>query len=119
MTAPDLVIASPSIPLGGDGPVFVEPWEAKVFAMTLQAHDAGLFSWPEWTRALGAELATDQPGTSVGASGLSYYEHWLKAFETLLAEKGVASVEALAELQKAWDEAAKATPHGEPIELNR
>jgi nitrile hydratase accessory protein len=109
LTAADLAKASPAIPLGDDGPVFTAPWEARVFAMTLQAHEAGVFSWPEWAENLGAELAKDPDK--------AYYEHWLSAFEGLLARKGVTSLSALSDLQDAWDKAAKTTPHGQPIEL--
>ena len=115
MTVSDLAAASPDIPVGADGPVFAAPWEARVFAMTLQAHEAGLFRWPEWAEALGAELATD----ITAPTGKTYYEHWLTAFETLLDRKGVASLAALGDLQQAWDRAARATPHGQPIELLR
>ena len=105
--------ASPGLPADSNGPVFTAPWEAKVFAMTLQAYEAGLFSWPEWAQALGAELAKD----SEDAPAASYYEHWLTAFETLLSSRGITSFSDLKALQDAWDKAAKATPHGEPIEL--
>lgn len=117
MTLPDDLTAVPRLPLDQDGgPVFSAPWEARVFAMTLQAHQAGLFTWPEWAQALGAELARNHEnhGETRG-----YYDHWLTAFETLLNAKGVAGTGKLAELQSAWDAAAKATPHGQPIELQR
>ncbi|POF32375.1 nitrile hydratase accessory protein [Roseibium marinum] len=93
-------------------PVFGAPWEARVFAMTVKAHEAGVFSWREWTDALGAELAND--GENAG-----YYDHWLAAFETLLTAKGVAAGGQLAALRDAWEEAAHATPHGQPIELDK
>jgi len=113
LTASDLMDASPAIPIGEDGPAFSAPWEAKVFAMTLSAYDAGLFTWKDWAQTLGAELAKDAPG----APCKPYYEHWLAAFEKLLATKGITSFADLASLQEAWDKAARATPHGEPIAL--
>ncbi|MEJ8474001.1 nitrile hydratase accessory protein [Roseibium algae] len=117
MTVSDLaytaiITASPAIPIDDKGPVFAAPWEARVFAMTLKAHEAGVFTWPEWARMLGAELASDAPSKS-------YYDHWLAAFEKLLSEKGITSLSVLSDLQNAWDKAARATPHGEPIELKR
>ena len=106
---------TPSLPLDQDGgPVFSAPWEARVFAMTLQAHQAGLFTWSEWAETLGAELARDGSGEALG-----YYDHWLTAFEKLLTAKGIAGAGQLSDLRTAWDEAAKATPHGQPIELAR
>lgn len=117
MTLPDELPATPRLPLDLDGgPVFSAPWEARVFAMTLQAHQAGVFTWPEWAEALGAELARDGDGS---CETRGYYDHWLTAFETLLNAKGVAGAGQLADLRSAWDAAAKATPHGQPIELQR
>lgn len=117
MTLPDAVNVVPRLPLDEDGgPVFSAPWEARVFAMTLQAHQAGVFTWPEWAETLGAELASDGDGSG---ETLGYYDHWLTAFEKLLNAKGIAGAGQLAELKNAWDAAAKATPHGQPIELRR
>ncbi len=116
MSVSDLMNASAAIPTGGDGPVFAEPWQAKVFAMTLQAHEAGLFSWPEWADALGKELAKDND-LPADEQPIGYYDHWLTAFESLLEGKDVAGPGVLAELKSAWDKAARATPHGQPIEL--
>jgi nitrile hydratase accessory protein len=115
LTLPDPVLSSPKLPLDEDsGPVFTAPWEAKVFAMTVQAYESGVFSWPEWAETLGAELAKDGGGSG---GTLGYYDHWLNAFEILLARKGVAEAGQLKGLQEAWDAAARATPHGQPIVL--
>ena len=115
MTQPDILSATPSLPLDQDGgPVFEAPWQARVFAMTLQAHEAGVFTWPEWAETLGAELAAD---TATGSNTRGYYDHWLCAFEKLLTQKSVAADGRLASLREAWDKAARATPHGQPILL--
>lgn len=117
MTLPDQIRETPRLPLDQDGgPVFREPWEARVFAMTLQAYEAGLFTWGEWAEALGAELARHGDGSS-GTE--AYYDRWLAAFEALLTAKGVAGAGQLAGLKAAWDAAAKATPHGQPILLRQ
>lgn len=113
MTAPDLVDALPATPRDKDGPVFAAPWEARVFAMTVEAHAAGLFTWGEWAETLGGELGRDPRGDQ------GYYLHWLSAFEKILADKAVADPGALEDLRSAWDAAARATPHGQPIELGR
>ena len=48
-----------------------------------------------------------------------YYESWLAALERLVEAKGVMTeAERLARVD-AWDRAAKATPHGQPITLSR
>jgi nitrile hydratase accessory protein len=108
--------AVPGIPRDTDGPVFREPWEAQAFAMTLALHERGLFTWPEWSAALAAEIrhaqAAGDPDT-----GETYYRHWLAALERIVADKGVADAGTLARYYDAWDRAADRTPHGQPIEL--
>ncbi|MEX0842350.1 MAG: nitrile hydratase accessory protein [Xanthobacteraceae bacterium] len=106
----------PGIPCDDDGPVFREPWEAQAFAMTLALHERGLFTWPEWSAALGDEIKRAQAAGDPD-TGETYYRHWLAALERLIAEKGVADRGTLARYRDAWDHAADRTPHGQPIEL--
>ena len=91
-------------------PVFNEPWEAQAFAMVVKLHEGGAFTWNEWADILGAEIkSSDAP----------YYEHWLAALEKIVEAKGLISqMERLSRVD-AWDHAAQATPHGQPIELTR
>ncbi len=102
---------SPRLPRDADGPVFAAPWEAQAFAMAVKLHERGVFTWSEWAAALGAELAAhpDAP----------YYESWLTALETLVERKEVMSADERQERIAAWDRAARATPHGQPIDLSR
>jgi nitrile hydratase accessory protein len=112
----ETIAAVPGIPLGPEGPVFREPWEAEAFAMAVALHERGLFTWSEWTAVLGDEIkqaqAKGDPDT-----GETYYRHWLAALERMVAEKGVTDAAALARYRYAWDRAAERTPHGAPIEL--
>jgi len=103
----------PKIPIDDDGPVFAEPWQAQAFAMTLQLHQQGAFTWPEWAAALGAELKA--AGDNDPAK--NYYLHWLSALEKLLARKNIISTNERETCKAAWDKAARTTPHGEPIVL--
>lgn len=96
--------------------VFKEPWEAKAFALTLQLHERGLFTWPEWADALSREINAAQVRGDADL-GDTYYQHWLQALEHLVALKGAASAAELAHCARAWAEAAERTPHGSPIEL--
>ena len=107
---------TPGQPHDDSGPVFREPWEAQAFAMTLTLHERGLFSWPEWAQALGAQIAAAQV-TGDADLGDTYYRHWLAALEALIAAKGVSSSDELARFRRAWNHAAERTPHGQPIEL--
>lgn len=116
----DLVAAAAAIapiPIGHDGaPVFREPWEAQIFALTLALHERGLFAWSEWADALGTEIQRAQAAGGPD-DGSASFRHWLAAIERLVAEKGIVSAEALEARRAAWDRAAHATPHGEPILL--
>ena len=111
-------IEIPSIPIDADGPVFREPWEAQAFAMTLALHERGVFTWSEWAATLAAEIKAAQAAGDPDL-GATYYRHWLKALERLVVEKGIASADVLHRTAHAWEAAAHATPHGQPIVLGR
>ncbi len=96
-----------------EAPAFCEPWEAEAFALAVALQDRGVFSAAEWAEALGAQV--HRPGAA--ADGHDYYEHWLAALEGLLARKGLASTAAVDDVAAAWERAAHATPHGQPIRL--
>lgn len=109
---------SPSLPVDEDGPVFREPWEAQAFAMAVRLHERGCFTWTEWASALSAEISAARESGDPDL-GDSYYLHWLAALEKLCLEKNLTTADALSARKAAWDRAARATPHGEPIELER
>jgi nitrile hydratase accessory protein len=106
----------PALPVDDEGPVFAEPWQAQAFAMALELHRAGHFSWTEWAEHLSAEIAVARESGDPDR-GDTYYHHWLAALEKLVSEKGLASATELDERKKQWDIAARHTPHGKPIEL--
>lgn len=108
--------ALPAIPKDEEGPVFREPWEAQVFSVTLHLHGRGWFTWDEWTARLGAEIKAAQARGDADL-GDTYYLHWLAVLEGLLCERGVVTADLLLRRKAEWDAAARATPHGRPIEL--
>src|SRR3989475_1327927 len=110
--------ALPALPRDDAGPVFKAPWEAQAFAMTVSRHARGVLPWREGADALAAELAA---ATARGEpdDGTRYYEHWLAALEKLLAGKKLILSQELERRVDEWDAAARATPHGKPIELPR
>lgn len=110
--------ALPVLPRDEGGPVFKAPWEAQVFAMAMQLHRDGVFTWREWADALGGELA-QAAARGEPDDGSRYYEHWLAALEKLVARKNVLTPDELDRRTAEWDAAARATPHGRPIELSR
>jgi nitrile hydratase accessory protein len=110
--------ALPALPRDDGGPVFKAPWEAQAFAMAVSLRARGIFAWDEWAVALGAELAA-AAARGEPDDGSRYYEHWLAALEALVARKNVIARPELEQRVDEWDAAARATPHGKPIELPR
>ena len=105
---------SPGLPKSPEGdPVFSEPWAAEAFAMTVHLHETGVFTWNEWAASLSREL--HRPGRA--EDGSDYFDCWVEALSALLVGRGVADASVILDLQKSWQRAAEATPHGKPIEL--
>jgi nitrile hydratase accessory protein len=92
--------------------MFGEPWQAQAFALVVQLHAEGAFTWTEWAEALGRELATDPAD-----DGARYYHHWVAALEAISAEHALAAPTEVAARKHAWAEAYRRTPHGRPVEL--
>lgn len=103
--------SSVGAPGDGEERVFAEPWQAQVFAMTVVLHDRGLFTWPEWARALSDRV---RDGADDGSD---YYGCWAAALEDVLAARDVATVGDVERTTRRWHDAAARTPHGQPIEL--
>ncbi|WP_064694637.1 nitrile hydratase accessory protein [Rhizobium aegyptiacum] len=111
---PSQLSHSPGLPKSPEGdPVFPEPWAAEAFAMTVHLHQQGLFSWSEWAETLSREL--HQPGRA--EDGSDYFECWVAALSNLLISRSLVDASVILGLQKSWQRAAEATPHGKPIEL--
>ena len=115
MTAPDLAWLR-EIPRDDEGPVFRAPWEAQAFSMAVLLHERGHFTWQEWAARLADEVAA---ATARGEDddGKRYYRHWLAALEKLVAEQDIVPADELRARYDAWTEAARTTPHGQPIVL--
>jgi nitrile hydratase accessory protein len=72
--------------------VFSAPWEARAFAIALGLSEAGHFNWDEFRERLIAEvragdLIRARDGTAAPGQ---YYEHFLRALEKIVGEKGIA-----------------------------
>ena len=66
---------------------FQDPWEGEAFAMAVVLCEQHLYEWSEFQERLIAEIASaDQPAS---ATGPTYYESWLTAFEKLLDAKSI------------------------------
>ena len=87
------ILDSPGLPQAAQSPIFREPWEARAFALTQILQQRGVFTWPEWTAALAREIALAQQRGDADL-GDTYYQHWLRALETLLAARGAIALPA-------------------------
>lgn len=118
-TATDITaIASavPGMPRDADGPVFAAPWEAQAFALTLSLHERGAFTWKEWAATL-AEVIGEVRLRGEADTGERYYEHWLEALERIATRKHLVEDDPLRMRRAQWEDAARHTPHGQPIVL--
>ena len=113
---PEMLALVPALPCDAEGPVFREPWQAQAFALAIDAHARGLFSWPEWAAELSTQIKAAQAAGDPD-TGETYYRHWLATLESLTVQKRAVSRSQLEQVQAAWDHAAKATPHGQPVVL--
>ena len=108
--------ALPLPPGAADVPVFAEPWQAQAFAMAVQLHAKGVFTWPQWAHALSQTIA--QAGAAGDPDdGSGYYQHWVDALEHLVLAHNLGTAEQIHRLEHAWEAAAVRTPHGQPIEV--
>ena len=84
--------------------------------MVVALNEAGHLDWSDWAATLGRAL---EASTTSGNGEDAYYTAWLRALEEILDRSGlIGERERLARVE-AWDRAAQATPHGEPITLDR
>ena len=114
---PEMRSELPGLPCDAGGPVFNAPWEAQAFAMALALHERDQFSWKEWAQTL-ADVIAEVRQRGEADTGEHYYRHWQTALERIAARKGLVSDALLQQRRQQWDEAARRTPHGQPIELD-
>ena len=106
----------PGLPRDADGPVFGAPWEAQAFALTLSLHERGAFTWKEWAATL-AEVIAEVRSRGEPDTGERYYDHWLNALERIVSRKDLVTAAMLRTRRAQWEDAARRTPHGQPIVL--
>jgi len=99
-------------------PVFNEPWQAQAFAMAVSLQEQGIIMAAQWAEALGAQISATAKPDDVSEND-HYYHCWLAALEILVEQTGLIDRTERMDRQQAWDKAARATPHGQPIELGR
>ncbi len=103
---------TPFIPHDEAGPVFNAPWEAKAFAMALDLHKRGVFTWSEWCETLAEEIRSAQAAGDPDL-GDTYYKHWLSALERLMTTKQVTDAQTLLAAKEDWRAADEHRGFGE------
>lgn len=88
---------------------FEEPWQAQIFALAVALSEAGHFTWAEWANAFGKNVRDAEPG--------AYWTIWSDTLVSILDSRGIAAAADVAAMAARWQEAARATPHGQPISL--
>ena len=82
----------PSSPISNrpEPPPFAAPWQAQAFALQVALMERGAFTPREWADRLGATIRAAQEAGDPD-DGTTYWLHWARALETLLAAKGLTS----------------------------
>ena len=95
---------------------FDEPWHAELFAVTVHLSERNLFSWAQWTEALGEQINEVKLTRPIDGSN-DYYNIWLQALIELISTKGITDAETISDVQDRWTAAYRNTPHGKPVKL--
>ena len=85
------------------------------FAVTVCLNEQGHFSWSEWTGWFGPAGAPRFDKQLNG--GEDYFLVWLETLEAVLQRLDMASLDQLASVKTAWQNAYLSTPHGAPVRL--
>ncbi len=98
-------------------PAFDEAWQAQVLAIADTLVHTGLYSAGEWSQTLGEELAAAEARGSED-NQQTYYQCALRALETLVSNHSEIDHSAMHNMRKAWEQAYRSTPHGQPVTLD-
>ncbi|MFP6797018.1 MAG: nitrile hydratase accessory protein [Pseudomonadales bacterium] len=75
-------------PMANGEVLFDEPWQGRVFAMTLLLVEQECFAWDEFQAEL-IEVIHDWEASRDRARAYAYYEHFQEALKRVLASKNV------------------------------
>ena len=83
-------------PMANGEVIFEEPWQGRVFAMSILLNKAGLFSWDEFQSQL---ISTIEQWEREGdkSEDYKYYERFSDALNSLLGKKRIVAGEELVE----------------------
>lgn len=75
--------------------IFNNPWEGRVFAMAMYLYEQGIYPWKSFNEKFVQEIGEAERQHPDVDVVFTYYQHWMKALEKELLEKGVLSQEQL------------------------
>ncbi len=87
---------------------FEAPWQIRALALAVAAHDQGRFPWSDFQSRLVAAIREWEETPAGKRDDWEYYQHWVRALETLVIEQGLADAE---EIERKSLEAVKAGEH--------
>lgn len=107
-----------ALPLHGpeDAPAFDRPWQAQAFALTVELHKRGLFSWPDWVETFSTQIKAAPAGPDESVND-AYFRQWLAALERMTARVSPIAPDEIAGRAEEWRQAYLNTPHGHPVLL--
>ena len=82
-------------PMANGEVLFQEPWQGRLFAMTILLHQDGLFSWDEFQEEL-IQVIGRWDAVNDKTGQYEYYEHFSEALNTLLNKKNIVDKNELA-----------------------
>lgn len=94
-------------PMANGEIVFEAPWQSRVFGMTRALCEAGLFDWDDFRAQLIREIGRHE-SSGQAAAEYQYFDHFLAAFERLLADLQLCQADEL-DLRR---DLLAARPHG-------
>lgn len=92
-------------------PSFANPWSLRVFAVTLAAAEAGLFSLDDFQQALIARIGNLEAQGACVDSDESYYTCWAEALTALLSSRQFIGAATISPAEHAVRDAVKAVRH--------
>ena len=92
---------------------FSEPWQAQLYAVTVELSVSGFFWWDDWAQFLSTKIAGD-----MGTDDPEYFRLWLEALVMLLEERGVLEFAEIERVSNLWKDAYIATPHGKQVTIS-
>jgi nitrile hydratase accessory protein len=96
-SAVELATSGPAAPPRSNGElVFEAPWESRMFGVAMALLEAGRFEWSDFQQRLIAAVGRWEADHLDGA-GYAYYERWVEALESVLAERDILAPAAIDE----------------------